>query len=507
VTDDRGRRRDLWIDGLISVFLIVPFLVTTYPPLTDYPNHLASQHILAEWATKPELQRFYYYKYSIVPNLAIDIIVPFVSYIIPVDLAVRVFCIFSVLLPFWGCRMLNRQLAGAAARAYRFAPFLCYGGPLQYGFLDFCFGIGLALVMFGVYLRLRDAPPRRFFAIFLACGSVLFICHLAAFGLWAASIGAFELAHPFGRLARPGFRAAALEIMRRELRAALFLLPLFIASFLFGLTTIEGHTPRLATFHEKLEGIAAIAMFASPRLELSLLALAMAGFAVALIVGAVRVRRESVAILAVMAAIYLLLPRVALGGGYVDYRVPWAGSFFLLAGLIPGRSAARGDRAMGLWFGGLAIARIALITVQWLSWDPVIAGVVTALRTLPPGARLTSVLGDPGSTSASRSPPLENMAAYAVAYRQAYWDGIFADIPGQILFFQPAYKHPWTGFMPREVRGLDPTYGYLLVLRPDFIHVSSKLNLRCIAHGDDFQLFTVATGMEGEQRRDCSQVR
>jgi hypothetical protein len=148
-----------------------------------------------------------------------------------------------------------------------------------------------------------------------------------------------------------------------------------------------------------------------------------------------------------------------------------------------------------------------LITTLWLNWDPVIAGVVTALRDLPRGARLMVVLGDPGSTTAARSPSLEHVAAYAVAYRQAYWAGMFADIAGQILFFQPAYKHDWTDSMLHdELRQLDPMYQYVLVLRPDFAHVSPKLNLHCVADGNDFQLFAVATDAEGEQRRVCSQT-
>ncbi|MFI4982503.1 MAG: hypothetical protein ACHQIO_19300, partial [Nevskiales bacterium] len=98
--------------------------------------------------------------------------------------------------------------------------------------------------------------------------------------------------------------------------------------------------------------------------------------------------------------------------------------------------------------------------------------------------------------------PLEHVAAYAVAYRQAYWAGMFADIPGYMLFFQPAYKHDWSDAIPRaELRQLDPIYQYVLVLRPQFARVSPELNLRCVAHGDEFQLFAVATDAAGEQRR------
>ena len=501
-------RRDLSIDGLISIVLIVPFLVTTYLPLGDLPNHLARQHILVEWATSPDLQLFYYYKFSLVPNLALDLFAPFVAKIMSVDLAVRFFCMLSVLLIFWGCRAVNRQLAGAAAHAYRFAPFLCYGGPLQNGFLNFCFGIGFALVVFGVYLRLRDASPPMLLAIFLPCGFVLLLCHLAAFGLCAISVGVFEIVHPLRGLAKQAFPRRVSEfvheIMRRELRAASFLLPPLIVFLVFGPTEINSHLMRWSTFHEKLEGIAALTMFSSPALELTLLALAMAGFATALIVGVMRVRHESVAIVVVMAAIFLLLPRVALGGGYVDYRVPWAASFFLLAGIIPGQSSARSDRAAWAWFGGLLVARVGLVVLQWLSWDPVIADVVATLRALPPGARLMSIVGDPGSTSISRRPPMGNVAAYAVAYRHAYWGGLFADIPGQILFFQPAYSPQWSNVVLREVQSLDPIYNYLLVLRPDFVHVSANLNLRCVAHSSNFQLFAVMTDGTDELRKSCS---
>jgi hypothetical protein len=194
-----------------------------------------------------------------------------------------------------------------------------------------------------------------------------------------------------------------------------------------------------------------------------------------------------------MVAIFLLLPRVAGGGGYVDYRMPWAASFFLVSGTIQTRRLGPGGRAVSVCLAGLAVARIALVAVQWFSWSPAIAEVVTALRDLPTGARLMVVLGDPGSTSLSRRPPLEHVAAYAVAYRQAYWAGMFADIPGQILFYQPTYKHDWGDDIPRaELEVLDPLYQYVLVLRPQFARLAPQLPLRCVAEGKQFRLFAVA---------------
>jgi hypothetical protein len=485
-------KRDIFVDCLITLILSLPFLITPYLPLTDLPNHLARQHILSDWMTSPALQQYYNYKWQLVPNLGVDLFVLAARAIVPIDLAVRIFCILAVSAIFWGSALINRHYAGRGARAYRLVPFLCYGGPVQFGFLNFVFGVGIALLVFGIYLRLRDARPGKLLAILVPSGAVLLLCHLMAFGICALAIGAFEFMHPIGNGVTGRMRQTAREILRRESRAAMALaLPLAVFA-LFSPLAVGGHGARWSTLHEKIEGLAALTLFANPIPELLLLALAMAGYSFLLLSGAVRVRRESVLTFLVMLAIFLLLPRVAGGGGYVDYRMPWAASFFLVSGTIPARRMGLGGRAISVCLAGLAVARIALVAAQWLSWSPAIAEVVTALRGLPTGARLMVVLGDPGSTSLSRRPPLEHVAAYAVAYRQAYWAGMFADISGQILFYQPAYKHDWSDDTPRPALDvLDPLYQYVLVLRPQFARLAPQLPLRCVTQGKQFRLFAV----------------
>ena len=87
---------DLWIDNLINLFLILPFLITSYLPLTDLPNHLERQHILSDLTTSPALQNYYHYGWQLVPNLGIDLFVLAALFVVPIDLAVRVFCILGL---------------------------------------------------------------------------------------------------------------------------------------------------------------------------------------------------------------------------------------------------------------------------------------------------------------------------------------------------------------------------------------------------------------------------
>ena len=54
--------------------------------------------------------------------------------------------------------------------------------------------MGIGLLLFGVFLRLRRRRAVVLAAFLSASGFVLMLCHLAAFGLFALAVGACELA-------------------------------------------------------------------------------------------------------------------------------------------------------------------------------------------------------------------------------------------------------------------------------------------------------------------------
>jgi len=67
-----------WWTGLFVMFTgpLVPILLVEVPPLTDYPNHLARSHVLAYGQEQPILNQMVVADWKIVPNLAIDLILP-----------------------------------------------------------------------------------------------------------------------------------------------------------------------------------------------------------------------------------------------------------------------------------------------------------------------------------------------------------------------------------------------------------------------------------------------
>lgn len=507
--------REAWIDGVIGVLCILPLLLTAHLPLVDLPGHLARQYIIRDWASSPYLQAFYYVHWSLVPNLALEIFVLAARQVMSIDMAVRAFCISTMLLVFLGTRLVNHELSGGRAKLYRVAPLLCYGGPFQYGFLSYCFGIGLALLVFGFYLRLRTQPLGRLMAWLMPAGVALLLCHLVAFGVFAIAVGACEIRYGF-TAAGGVTRRLPLELCKRQLRPICCLLPAFLIFLWFSPTAnpnvATDNAVHFSTLHEKARSFASIMLFTSPKLEVGLLALAMAGLAAALLSRTVRLHPIGAAVVGVLMAVWLSLPHIALGAAFIDYRLPWAIALFLLAGLVPGTGYARLAVPFGLYFGALSLARIGMIGGFWLSWEPALTALDHALSDLPPGSRLMVVEGHLPDGGLFRQPTVTRLAAYAVIRRQAFDPGMFAELTGQILFFQPHYRELWKqdnlGENRPELDQLAPDYNYVLVLMPGLARVSPLLPLICQESGPHFELFKVVPSNgplpAAERRGRCS---
>ncbi|HVP85356.1 MAG TPA: hypothetical protein VMS78_11590 [Rhizomicrobium sp.] len=483
------RRRPLATDILICLFMSLPLFLTAQIPLVDLPNHLAHQYIFRDWSTSVWLQKYYFVTPQVTPNLGLELFVFVARRMMSIDAAVRLFCIITLWLLFWGTKFVSREL-NAGSRLYRVVPLLAWGGPFQFGFLNYCFGVGLALLFFGAYLRIRDRKIISLCLLLWPFCLVLLFCHLAAFGLAGLAVAAFELARSYDPAA-PKLSSYASEVMRRALRAALIFIPPFLVFSVFDTPGHPSFGLHFATFHQKIEGILSITMFSSPLFEIALLVIALSGLLAALLSGAVRIRPETVTIAVTMAAIYLVLPRAAMGNGFIDYRIPWGASFFVLATLAPDARETLARRLLAVLFGLLSIARVALIAVLWISWEPSLAEIVAGLRSLPMGARLTAVVGDQNSVALSRSPPLAHVAAYAVAYRQAFWSGMFANFPGQLLHFQPGYRMAWFSDLPTKLDRLDARTDFVLVMHPRLIEISKELPLRVVVKGKDYEILAV----------------
>jgi len=185
-----------------------------------------------------------------------------------------------------------------------------------------------------------------------------------------------------------------------------------------------------------------------------------------------------------------------MGAAFIDYRVPWAIAFFLLASLMPGGRFQRWSAPFSRYFVALVLARIGLIAGLWLSWEPTLAAIDQTLTALPAGTRMMVIEGRSPDGTFFRQPDLANVASYLVVRRQAFEPSMFASLSGQILYFRPAFLELWRqgGFgvaIPSRLDHLDPAYDYVLVLLPRLATISPDLPLMCQVEGPDFKLFKV----------------
>jgi len=172
----------------------IPILAVETLPLFDYPNHLARMHILADYDRSTFLRQFYALDWRPIPNLAMDLIVPPLTRIMPLAAAGKIFVLAIFLLIAGGAALLHRVLFGRWSAWSLLAFLLLYNRILLWGFVNFLFGVGLALVAAALWIGLRERSAwlRLPFAALLA--TAIYFAHLFAFGVYVVVILGYEAA-------------------------------------------------------------------------------------------------------------------------------------------------------------------------------------------------------------------------------------------------------------------------------------------------------------------------
>jgi len=178
---------------LFGAATLSPLLWASVPPLVDYPNHLARMWILVHRTEIPELARNYVVHWRILPDLAMDLVIPTLSTVMPVELAGRVFIALTMLGLIAGTATLHRVLHGRFAVWPVWSVLFVYNAVLFWGFLSCLFAIAVYLFMFSFWIATREWRMVPRILVFSVAGAFLFLLHLFAFGLYGLSVTTYEL--------------------------------------------------------------------------------------------------------------------------------------------------------------------------------------------------------------------------------------------------------------------------------------------------------------------------
>src|SRR3569623_2203984 len=124
--------------GAASLMLAAPLWWVSAPAMPDYPAHLASFALIAAGHTT----KFYHLHWSLVPNLAAEILVPLVSHITGVVVATKLFLTTSIFLWVLGPGAVHRALYGRTGISPLLGAFFAYNANFIWGFLNYDISAG-----------------------------------------------------------------------------------------------------------------------------------------------------------------------------------------------------------------------------------------------------------------------------------------------------------------------------------------------------------------------------
>ena len=171
----------------------VPLLAVQVPPLTDYPNHLARCYVLAFADSDPVLGRMFSTHWQIIPNIAMDLILPPLMHVFPPFTAGRIALFLCFFVPVSGAIALSYAYFRRRSLWHLTPGFAAFNALFLMGFMNFEIAIGIAMWGAAAWIRYREQSPWAAIASGLVVAPLVFFFHLTGFFFYALLVGCHEL--------------------------------------------------------------------------------------------------------------------------------------------------------------------------------------------------------------------------------------------------------------------------------------------------------------------------
>jgi len=426
-------------------------LATPIPALTDYPNHLARMALLAaERAGDPS--PYYVASWGFYPNLAMDLIVPPLGRFMSIETAARLFLLLAQVLLISGALALEYAVKRRLQLSGFVALLALNAFPFARGFVNFEFGLGVALWGVAGWIALREKSVVARVALHCVCVVALYLCHLFAFAAYGFTLGVYELWR--------GWRARAPGRLAGEL--ALLAAPVAAGAALLGRGGASGAAQQFDWAWAAKPLWPAVALNGG---DLLLSTLSLGGLILMVSrlrrVGALRLESAGGFLAVGFAALYVVTPEKMQGamyGSYMDVRVLAAAALILPAFIAVDWPDARVRRALLGAMAGLVAANLLHTAWVWTSYRADYAAVIASFSKLERGKKvLVASAVEENPFRDQDIAPLYHAPALAAPYAKALVSTLMAD-PGK----QPlAARPPFARLNPQNapLLGLDDLVG------------------------------------------------
>ncbi len=168
---------------LLALLAMLPLLWPTIPPLVDLPGHMGRYRVQLDYADSATLRNFYSFKWNLIGNLGVDLLIIPLSKIFGLELGTKLIVMSIPAMMVAGLLWIAREVHGRVPPTAMFALPLAYGHPFMFGFVNFALAMALALLAFALWLRLaRQGRLKLRATLFVVIGPVLWITHTFGWG-------------------------------------------------------------------------------------------------------------------------------------------------------------------------------------------------------------------------------------------------------------------------------------------------------------------------------------
>src|SRR3954453_12370943 len=354
-----------WWESRLCIALIVfatmlPLLYPPLPPLVDLFGHMGRYRVEIDLGHSPWLREYYDYHWALIGNLGVDFLVRILAPVIGLEPAVKLIVTAIPPLTAIGFLWVAKEVHGRVPPTAFFALPFIYGFPFLFGFVNFALSVALAFLAFGLWLRLGrlERTPLRSW-LFVPISLVVFFCHTYGWGLLGLMCFSADAVRLHDR-GRTWWKAGIEAALRTSVMAGPLLIMLVWRSETHGGQTVDW-------FDWKVKWRWVYSALRDRWKWFDIGSLAAAGLVLvyALFSRKLTLSRNLAFSAIMLAAFFLILPRIIFGSAYADMRlVPYMIAVPLLAIRFRGatdRTTAKVLLALGLLFFG---ARTAANTIS-----------------------------------------------------------------------------------------------------------------------------------------------
>lgn len=421
----------------------VPLLWPDVPPLVDLPGHMGRYHVQLEIGRSPALAAFYDFRWALIGNLGVDLLVMPLAWLIGLEPAVKLIVIAIPVMTAAGFLWVAREVHGRIPPTAYFALPLTYSYPFIFGFVNFALSMALAFLAFALWLRLaRLGRLKLRAALFVPISVLLWICH--AFGWGTLGVMAFsaELVRQVD-MKRPLWKAGPGTVLQCLSLAPPVLLMLFWRSG----EHVSGGTGQWFKWRLKRDWVLMVLRDRWHYWDEA----ALAVIGLVLVVGLLYWRkleysRNLAASALFLAIVFVCLPRIVFGSNYADMRLaPFVLATALIA--IRYRTAWAGQAGAAFAVAGLlfAGARLAGNTASFWMYDRAYDRELAAIDHVPREARMVSFVGVQCRKGWAMT-RLEHLPALALVRRDAFSNDQWSMSGAQLL----TARYPDDGWFSRD---------------------------------------------------------